>query len=121
MNIMSLDQLGFEAFAPLVKTKWLVEPGTAGALELELAAVTPRRLISSGGAGGVTYEQFALELLGPNDRLLPQRIYWFEAPALGRFELFIVPVGRDAQGIRYEAAFNRPVPAQWPPPAADSR
>jgi len=112
MNIVSLDQLSIEAFAGMVKAKWLVEPGAGGALELELAAVSPRRLIPSGGAGGGTYEQFALELLGPADRLLPQRMYWIEAPSLGRFELFIVPVGRDASGIRYEAAFNRPVTAR---------
>jgi hypothetical protein len=44
---------------------------------------------------------------------LPQRIYGFENESVGRFDLFIVPIGRGAEGIRYQAAFNRLIkPAQ---------
>ena len=109
MNIVSLDQLRFEDFAGLVKATFAVEPDPGATLQLELAAVTPRRLTPSGLAGGLAYEQFTLVWLGPADRLLPQGMYWFENPTRGRFELFIVPVGHDANGIRYEAQFNRPV------------
>jgi hypothetical protein len=112
MNVVPLDQLSFSTFAGLVKTKWRVLSGTGDAFDLELAAVTPQRFTQAGPAGGLVNEQFTLVLLGPADRLLPQRIYAFEAPSLGRFELFIVPVGRDAAGIRYEAAFNRTRPAR---------
>ncbi len=37
---------------------------------------------------------------------LPQRIYSFEHRQMGKLELFIVPVGRDAQGYIYEAVFT---------------
>jgi hypothetical protein len=38
--------------------------------------------------------------------VLPQRIYPFEHPDLGAFEVFIVPVGADPDGVRYEAVFS---------------
>lgn len=49
---------------------------------------------------------FSIEFLGPRDPVLPQRIHRLEHPALGALELFIVPIGRDADGVRYEAVFN---------------
>ena len=50
---------------------------------------------------------FSLVFRGPLQPVLPQRIYPVEHAALGRFDLFIVPVRRDAQGLYYEAVFNR--------------
>jgi hypothetical protein len=49
---------------------------------------------------------FSVVFLGPPDPLLPQRIYRFEHEQLGFFEIFIVPVGRDQAGARYEAIFT---------------
>jgi hypothetical protein len=109
MKAVSLEQLGFESFAGLVKTKFRVWTGLGVALELELAAVIPSPTAVPGGTDGLPYEQFTLYFLGPADRLLPQRIYWFEAAPLGRFEMFLVPVGHDPTGFRYEAVFNRSV------------
>ena len=109
MSVVSLDQLSFEAFAEMVKTKWRVLAGTGDGFELELVAVTPRRLTPAGSAGGWANEQFTLVLQGPAEPLLTQRTYSFEAGSVGRFDLFIVPTGRDAAGIQYEATFNRTV------------
>jgi len=47
---------------------------------------------------------FRLEFLGPVDPMLEQGIFPFEIEA-GRFDLFIVPIGRSAEGTRYEAVF----------------
>jgi len=107
MNTVSLEQLNFESFAGLSKTSWRVWIDAQDSVNLELSEITPPRIVSSGSAGGLKYENFALEFLGPADRLLPQRMYWFESAAIGRFELFIVPVGRDQNGTRYQATFNR--------------
>ncbi|HEX7183642.1 MAG TPA: hypothetical protein VF756_17535 [Thermoanaerobaculia bacterium] len=38
--------------------------------------------------------------------VLPQSIYQVEHDHLGTMEIFLVPVGPDAQGMRYEAVFN---------------
>ena len=51
--------------------------------------------------------RFSLVFRGPHEPLLPQQIYPFEHDQLGAFDLFIVPVGRDEEGLQYEAVFNR--------------
>jgi hypothetical protein len=67
--------------------------------ELELLEV------SDGSAHG--HVNFTLLFRGPLQPLLPQQIYPVEHDRLGRFDLFIVPVKRDTQGLYYEAVFNR--------------
>ncbi len=42
--------------------------------------------------------------LGPG--FLPQRIYPWRNAVLGRIEIFLVPIGPDAEGFRYQALFN---------------
>ena len=67
-------------------------------LPLTLAAA--QELPGSGRTGG----SFRLEFLGPHDPMLAQGIFPF---VIGdeRFEIFIVPIGQDARGTRYEAIF----------------
>src|SRR5690349_8598029 len=107
MNGTPLDQLSHESLAKLVKTRFRVEVAPEEGVELELIQVTPRRLTHAAGLNQPVYELFSLVFLGPADPVLPQSIYAFEGERLGRSELFIVPIGRDPSGIRYEAAFNR--------------
>jgi hypothetical protein len=54
-------------------------------------------------------ECFKLQFNGPSGKAFGQRTYEVEHAALGRFSLFIVPVGmRTGKGdISYEAVFNR--------------
>ena len=37
---------------------------------------------------------------------MPQRIYQVEHDAMGAYEIFLVPVGKDATGVLYEAIFT---------------
>jgi hypothetical protein len=110
MELMPLEQLSHADFAARVNSKFRVWLEPADSIELELAEVTPRRLVTAPGPSRAAYESFALRFIGPADHLLVQRIYQFELAALGRFEIFIVPVGRDEGGFQYEAAFNRQLP-----------
>ena len=66
-------------------------------------------LIEAGGprASG-SDDTFSIVFRGPSDAFLPQATYRFGHDAFGAFDLFIVPVGRDQAGYRYEAVFNRP-------------
>ncbi|NIJ21940.1 hypothetical protein FHS95_003651 [Sphingomonas naasensis] len=57
-------------------------------------------LADSGREGGA----FRLEFVGPDAPVLPQAIYRF-AGAGDAHEIFIVPIARDAGGVRYEAVF----------------
>ena len=47
---------------------------------------------------------FRLELHGPPQPVLPQQIYAFEVAGT-RHEIFIVPIGANAEAVRYEAIF----------------
>lgn len=51
-------------------------------------------------------EPFSLVFRGPHDIVLEQRIYTLEHASLGKLEIFLVPLGPDKHGVRYEAVFN---------------
>jgi hypothetical protein len=66
----------------------------------------PTRLVEATAAGpGVHRDQFSLVFRGPPDMVLPQQIYRIDHDEMGSFELFLVPIGPDADGMRYEAVF----------------
>ncbi len=66
-------------------------------LLLKQAQELPRSIRESGS--------FRLLFLGPVDPILPQAIYPLSRGG-ERYELFLVPVGRDKEGTQYEAIFN---------------
>jgi len=51
--------------------------------------------------------QFSILFQGPANLFLPQRTYTLEHEILGKFDLFLVPVGKNTKGFEYEAVFNR--------------
>jgi hypothetical protein len=73
--------------------------------EVEVSEVNER-----GGRSGATPESrrtpFSVVFLGPRDPVLPQRIYRLDHEELGTLDLFLVPIGRDEEGVRYEAVFT---------------
>lgn len=75
-----------------------------GDIELVLSEATD--LSPRTAAPGSRRAPFSLVFRGPAKPLLPQRTYPLENEALGRLEIFIVPIGPDEKGMRYEAVFN---------------
>jgi hypothetical protein len=51
-------------------------------------------------------EQFSLLFRGPLETPFEQGTQEVRHDALGTFYLFLVPIGREADGMRYESAFN---------------
>jgi hypothetical protein len=49
---------------------------------------------------------FSIVFRGPRDILLSQGIYSLEHETAGNFEIFLVPIGPDEKGMRFEAVFN---------------
>jgi hypothetical protein len=49
---------------------------------------------------------FSIILRASKEIVLPQRIYRVEHAALGALDLFLVPLGPDQEGMRYEAVFT---------------
>lgn len=93
------DTLEHGDYAGKLNTKFRVTEAVEP-MDLELIEISD---LKSGGG----QEYFSLIFLGEKDKLLPQRLYDLEHETLGRGLIFLVPVGANDQGIRYEAVFNR--------------
>ena len=109
MNLLRPDQLTLETFSPCVQTKFRVVLDQNSFIELELADA---KALTSPGQGqtpaiGPVQESFSLVFHGPDNRFLPQHIYTFEHDRVGRFDLFIVPIGQKPGFFEYQAIFNR--------------
>ncbi len=59
------------------------------------------------GRSNEQVEQFSLIFRGPPEPCLAQQTYELQHSAMGTFDLFLVPVGADADGMTYEAVFSR--------------
>lgn len=105
MNETSLNDLNGARFSAAVGATFQVSDGDAEPVPLKLVEVNQRKQRAGDSAAGG--EAFSLLFVGPRNRYLPQRLYSFTHETLGRFSLFIVPVGQDAATFRYEAVFNR--------------
>lgn len=73
-------------------------------VELILTEVS-RISTAPGDAGAPT--AFSAVFTGPSEPLLEQSIHNLHNAALGDLEIFLVPIGRDDVGARYEAVFTR--------------
>lgn len=100
-----LDEVTVSEFAACLGSAFRVYSETGRGMELELIEATPLGPQSRGG-GSAKREGFSLVFRGPAEPVLPQRIHAIEHATLGRMELFLVPIGPDARGMRYEAVFN---------------
>jgi hypothetical protein len=93
---------GYDGFAPHLNETFEVRLG-ASSLEMTLVQATkgkPRDW------DGLRKEPFALLFKCAKPVILPQRIYSFQNSGFGKMDIFIVPVGRDRDGVVYQAIFN---------------
>ena len=86
-------------------TTFRVDPGDSPPFDVDLIEATALGSGETGSEGSGQRAPFSLVFRGPADRLLPQRIYRLEHEAIGGFDLFLVPIGRDGAGVRFEAVF----------------
>ncbi len=75
--------------------------------DLALVLVATELGSEPGGPGpdGQERRQFSVIFEGPSNPVLPQATYALAHAELDELALFLVPLGRDAGGTRYEAAF----------------
>ena len=84
-----------------------VYPEAGNPLEMKLIEVTslgPKSVAPS--ATQDLRDSFSIVFRGPADRPLEQRIYRMAHDSLSSFEIFLVPIGPDQEGLCYEAVFN---------------
>jgi Domain of unknown function (DUF6916) len=99
------DNLNHAAFLEQLKSKFFLQLEGAEAVVLELSEVSPLQ-------SGPFQEGFSLVFQGPVGTVYPQRSYRFDHERLGSFEMLIVPIKSDADGVYYEAVFNRLIEAR---------
>jgi hypothetical protein len=98
--------LSSAAFAEQIDTVFTVRAGSLTAHRMKLIEVTKHAPLSK-----VKQDGFSIVFAAPRGEALTQNTYIFEHPRLGRFPMFIVPIGSGEQGTFYEAVFNRLVQA----------
>jgi Domain of unknown function (DUF6916) len=97
---MTIEELNSRIFTECLNTSFQIEVPGAEPMTVELFEVEELNYSSR-------LEQFSVLFRGPKNPYLPQAIYSLEHPKLGKFPLFIVPIGPDEQGMCYQAVFNR--------------
>jgi hypothetical protein len=90
-------------FAQHVNTKFRVKLDVPGPVDLELVQVKGYMKKPDEQDG---MERFSVFFNGPDNPLLAQASYPLEHELMGSFDLFLVPIGRDEKGFKYEAVFN---------------
>jgi hypothetical protein len=102
---VELDKLTSADWQPYLGQAFRVYRGGSELQSFELLSVTPlgEALTLPGAARRAP---FSLIFRGPREGYLPQRIYRIEHDRMGALEIFLVPIGPDQYGMRYEAIFN---------------
>lgn len=95
-----LRSFTIETFAPLIGGMFRIHVDDASPVEVELIAAQPYDDMHPGRRA-----PFSIVFRGPSQQVLVQRTYRVEHAQLGTFDLFIVPIGPDETGMRYEAVF----------------
>jgi hypothetical protein len=101
-----LDKVTVSVFAGCLGSAFRIRSESDRSVDVELIEATALRSQSDAPGALTKREPFSIVFRGPFEPILPQKTYAIEHAELGRFELFLVPVGPDAKGMCYEAVFN---------------
>ena len=101
-----LAHLTVDDFAPLVGEVFAIHAGDAGTIELELTEAATHDPAARAADDSGRRSAFSAVFRGPVEPILAQQICRLENDSLGPLEIFIVPIGRDEAGARYEAVFT---------------
>jgi hypothetical protein len=100
---MPEQQLVIEEFADKVGDVFAISEEGVPAIPLILKEA---KLLNPAFAPPGVRPPFSLMFLARDPRVLPQRIYRMEHQDLGAVSIFLVPSGKDAEGVSYHATFN---------------
>jgi hypothetical protein len=104
---LSVKQLDIAHFAPLLHQKFQIRPEGETALQMELIDVDTLSEKSPYAPSGARRHAFSVTFRSQDtEHMLPQKIYTVKHRRLGTFDLFLVPIGPDERGMRYEAVFS---------------
>jgi len=100
---MSVRALMLEDFAGRLDDIFIVSEPGAPVIPLIL---TVAEAMPAGHARPGMRPPFSLIFAASDPRVLMQKIYRLEHDGLGTLEIFLVPIGKNADGVQYQAMFN---------------
>lgn len=92
-----------EEFRQHLNTPFRLQVNAPKPIDLTLVGVESR---PSGATEQQGMERFSVFFLGSPEFLLPQSTYRVAHPEMGEFDVFLVAIGKEADGYRYEAVYN---------------
>ena len=98
MDLATITRADFDAHKGSTFTMRVSADAT---VSLELIAIEP---LST--RPGAPREAFLVRFRSAEKTGVPQATYALEHPTLGTLEMFLVPAGTDAVGMRYDAVFS---------------
>ncbi len=101
-----LDEVTVSVFQACLGNAFRIYEGSGGTVDTTLITATSHGSRHAGDGSSAQRDAFSIVFRGPATPVLPQRIYTLEHAKLGRFDVFLVPIGPDAEGMCYEAIFN---------------
>lgn len=102
-----VESFTVSTFAPHLGDTFRIYSDSGSSLQVELIEATELGQGSGHGPGSPPGRTpFSIVFRGPPEGFLPQRIYRIEHDGIGSFDLFLVPIGPDGEGMRYEAVFT---------------
>jgi hypothetical protein len=98
-----LETFTISTFSKHKGERFLIYTDSGDTLEAELTEVNA---IGSGTPPPDKRQPFSLVFNSQGETILPQKIYNIEHDGIGIFDLFLVPIHKDEQGVQYEAVFT---------------
>jgi hypothetical protein len=99
-----------QVVSPIQEVRAVLENFTVGTFSGHLGnsfrSTLDLELVSATELNEGSERPFSVVFRGPREALLPQRIYRMGHEEIGAFEIFLVPIGPDDEGLLYEAIFN---------------
>jgi uncharacterized protein DUF6916 len=92
-----------EQFKQYLNTPFRLQVNAPKPIDLTLVGVESRPSDSTEEQG---MERFSVYFSSPLEFLLPQSTYRLAHPEMGEFDVFLVAIGQDPDGYRYEAVYN---------------
>lgn len=97
-----VQDLTLDMFTVRMGERFRIQATDQRRIDLELVDASPL----GAGSSEAQRQPFSLVFRAAGGELVPQRIYQVEHDSLGAHDIFLVPIGPDGGGMRYEAIFT---------------
>jgi hypothetical protein len=98
--------LTFDQFSGRVGEAFDISVDGGPTIRTELVEAVESAEAGGTGPDGQQRLQFSLVFRGPLQPALPQAIHGLDHADIGHLDLFLVPIGPDGVGMRYQAVFT---------------